>query len=406
MRLRKSVIIVFILIILIVIGVSIGIHFYHEKYDYKYIEINPNSFEIEVFSTVQLSSLVTNVELKDDVLISTNSIGTQEFEIKYLKDNKRYKSNIKVTVEDNTAPVIFKSGTVTTYVGEEIDIINSIYAGDNYDNNPKREIIGEYDIDTIGTYNLTYRVTDSSDNENERDFKLVVKQKPKNTGSSTSTNTSIKHERTLFNDIVETHKNDNTMIGIDISKWQGTIDFEKVRDAGCEFVIIRLGHQKGLHGELIVDPYFKQNLENAKKAGLKVGVYLYTYSSSVEESIDQAKWALKQIGNEKLDLGISYDWESWAVFNKLNLSFYNFTKVGDSFLDYVEEKGYKGYLYSSKYYLENIWTEEKHNIWLAHYTSNTTYTGPYSIWQMCSNGKISGINGDVDIDILYLNNKK
>ena len=402
MKLKKKVkIALLIIFILIIIGVSVFI--YYDKYVYKEIEINPNSFDIEVFSEVKLSSLVTNVSLNEDMVIDTEYVGKQELEIKYKKDKKRYKSKITINVEDNIAPTVFVS-SVSTTEGTEIDLVNKFLAGDNYDNTPKKEIIGEYDFNKVGTYRLTYRIIDSSENETERNFTLTVKPKPKQTNkTSTSTSTSSNRVRTLFSDIVTKHKNDHTMIGIDVSKWQGEIDFNKVKEAGCEFVIIRLGYQKGLHGEMVVDPYFGENIKNAKAANLQVGVYVYTYASTVDEAKEQADWAIKSLGSYELDLGISYDWESWSIFNTLNLSYHNFTKVADTFLDYVEKYNNKGYLYSSKYYLENIWTEEKHNVWLAHYTSDTNYKGKYNIWQLCSNGKIDGINGDVDINVMYLN---
>ena len=75
--------------------------------------------------------------------------------------------------------------------------------------------------------------------------------------------------------------------------------------------------------------------------------------------------------------------------------------MAEAFLDEVEKDGYEGMLYSSKTYLENIWMNPKHDIWLAHYTDQTTYTGSYKMWQMCENGKVDGIDTLVDIDILY-----
>ena len=404
MKFKKSVKITFVIIIVLIL-LAISIFVYRDKYSYKELVITPNSFEVEVFSKIKLSSLFKDISLKEDIVINTEKVGVQELEFKYIKNKKKYKSKITINVEDNVAPTVFVK-TVSTTEGTKIDLINKFIAGDNYDNTPKKEIIGEYDFNKIGTYSLTYKITDSSENETERSFKLIVKERPKTKTTTTSSNntTNNNRKRTLFSNIVDKHKTSKTMVGIDVSKWQGKIDFEKVSEAGCEFVIIRLGYQKGLHGEMVIDPYFKENIKKAKEAQLKVGVYVYTYASTIEEAKEQASWAIKNLGYYKLDLGISYDWESWSYFNKLNLSFYNFTKVADAFLDYVEKHNNKGFLYSSKYYLENIWVEEKHNIWLAHYTSNTTYKGKYSIWQLCSNGKIDGINGDVDIDIMYLNN--
>jgi GH25 family lysozyme M1 (1,4-beta-N-acetylmuramidase) len=162
-----------------------------------------------------------------------------------------------------------------------------------------------------------------------------------------------------------------------------------------------LGYQKGINGDMIVDPYFTKNIKAAKKEGLLVGVYIYTYASSKEDAIKQADWARKSLEDYEIDLGISYDWEEFRLFSKLNLSYYHFTEVANTFLDYLDKYNLAGMLYSSKYYLENIWTKTNHDVWLAHYTSKTTYKGKYKMWQLSSSGKIDGIKGAVDIDIMY-----
>ena len=309
-------------------------------------------------------------------------------------EEEKYRGHIVINIVDLVPPTILASSTYTVTIGSTKDLINSIICGDNYDNKPERKIIGDYDFNQEGTYNLTYYAKDSSGNESTKDFKLKVV--PKTTSTTTTTT-----KTTSFTSIIEQYKNDNTEIGIDVSKWQGTIDFEKVKEAGCEFVIIRLGHQKGIDGELILDPYYQENIEKATQANLKVGVYLYTYAKSREDALTQAQWVIENIGPYELELGVSYDWESWTLFNELDLSFYNFNKVANTFFTTIEKAGYNSMLYSSKYYLENIWTSENKDIWLAHYTSKTDYQGSYKLWQMTSNGRIDGINGAVDINILY-----
>ncbi len=244
---------------------------------------------------------------------------------------------------------------------------------------------------------MSYYAVDSSGNESSKDFTIKVIEKPK----SSSGGSNGKQKLNSFSDVYEKYKKDNNHIGIDVSKYQGNIDFNKVKESGCEFVIIRLGYQKGINGELVLDNYFKSNIENATKAGLKIGVYIYTYAKDKNDAINQAKWAIQNVGNYKLDLGISYDWESWDYFNYLNLSYYNFNEVANTFLNHVEKSGYNAYLYSSKYYLENIWLESKYKVWLAHYTESTNYKGKYSMWQLMSTGSIDGIVGAVDIDIMY-----
>ena len=99
---------------------------------------------------------------------------------------------------------------------------------------------------------------------------------------------------------------------------------------------------------------------------------------------------------------IAFDWENWNSFNDYNLSFFGLTDMAHTFLDTINKAGYEGLLYSSKNYLERIWLPTKYDTWLAHYTKKTNYEGNYKFWQLCDDGRVDGINGAVDIDILYL----
>ena len=106
-----------------------------------------------------------------------------------------------------------------------------------------------------------------------------------------------------------------------------------------------------------------------------------------------------------MDLPIVFDWENWNKWNTYKLSFHEINEIANAYMSTAKEKGYEGMLYSSKFYLETIWQNKKEfPVWLAHYTNNaktSSYKGKYQIWQLCNNGHIDGINGDVDIDVLY-----
>ena len=206
----------------------------------------------------------------------------------------------------------------------------------------------------------------------------------------------------MIEDIIKEHKKENTKIGIDVSKWQEKIDWEKVKSSGVEFAIIRVGYQTKYDGEYIIDPYFKENIEGAIKVGLPVGIYFYSYAKTEKQAIEQAEWIKEQISGYEISLPIAFDWESWTSFNSAGMSFNTINKIANAFLDKLVDSGYKGMLYGSKTYLINIWKPTKHDTWLAHYTNKTNYDGDYSIWQMCDTGKVNGIKGNVDIDIMYL----
>jgi rhodanese-related sulfurtransferase len=143
------------------------------------------------------------------------------------------------------------------------------------------------------------------------------------------------------------------------------------------------------------------NIEGFNNVGIPVGIYFYSYANSKESAIRDANWVLEQIRGYKIDLPIVYDWESWSFYNEFNQSFYSLSMSAKAYLDTMKNAGYQGMLYSSKNYLEKAWFNIGYDIWLAHYTTKTSYTGPYKYWQMCSNGKIDGIAGNVDINIYY-----
>ena len=191
------------------------------------------------------------------------------------------------------------------------------------------------------------------------------------------------------------------MIGIDISRWQGEIDFEQIKKDGCEFVIIRMAVSNGPDDEIGLDSKFKEYIKKAKKAGLNVGVYVYTSASSIDEIKKQAKFVRKNLNKIKLDFPIGYDFEDWSEIKKYKLNKHDLISFVDEFYNIVKKDGYDVMLYSSKFYLENVWNNEKYATWLAHYTDNTNYKGNYIMWQMTNIGVINGINGNVDIDIYY-----
>lgn len=401
---KKYIIVLLVLLLIIIAGVITGVFLYREKLRKDQLELERRirlnrTINVEVYEETTIKEMFSAepIEIIYEDKIDNKSIGRKKINIKYKDSKRKYKSHVYVNVVDTTPPVIFSKASYKLYKGKNIDFVNEILCGDNYDDKPIRKIIGEYDIGKVGNYKVKYYAEDSRGNSNEKEFTIKVVEKPNNSGGSTSSSPKLND----FNEVLKTYKNNNTEVGIDVSKWQNEIDFEKVKDAGAEFVIMRLGIQNGIGGELTLDNYFKKNIEEATKAGLKIGVYLYTYASSKSDALNQAKWVIENLGNYKVDLGVSYDWESWKNFNKINLSFYKFTEVADTFLDYIKNNGYNAMLYGSKYYLENVWQEKNHDVWLAQYTSKTNYSGKYRVWQIMSTGKIDGISGAVDIDILY-----
>lgn len=365
--------------------------------------VNKSIDEIEVYEKVDIKdfNLSSNAELDlNGIDISTNSIGNKIIEVPLKYKGKNYIYQLKYKVVDKQAPkYISASGYRTILLNGKTNFCDDIVFGDNYDREPKCRIDGIIDNKNVGKYLVEYVITDSSNNERRKKLTVNVIEKYETTNKVKQEKQNLK-----FSDVIENHKNDSTMIGIDISRYQGDIDFEKIKNAGCEFVIMRIGINSDINKDLSMDSYYLKNIEGAKKVGLKIGVYVYSSATNVDKAIEHAKWVVKNLHGEKLDLGIAFDWENWSKFRKYKINIHELNNVFDAFATYVKANGYKPMLYSSKFYLENIW-ENKNNeaVWLAHYTNHTSYAGPYYIWQMSCIGKIDGINADVDIDILYKN---
>jgi GH25 family lysozyme M1 (1,4-beta-N-acetylmuramidase) len=136
--------------------------------------------------------------------------------------------------------------------------------------------------------------------------------------------------------------------------------------------------------------------------GLDVGIYFFSYANSNSLAKKDALWVLDQIKDYKVTLPIAFDWEDFQNFNDYNLSFFGLTDMANTFLDTITEHGYEGMIYGSKSYLEKIWLPTNYDTWLAHYTKQTNYEKEYKFWQICDDGQIDGIDGAVDIDIMYV----
>lgn len=393
-KVLKIIAIILILIILIFGGIAT---YSYLRVKYAKIEVKlVDDLTLEFNDKKKVSDYIKSINGKivNDHTIDSTKLGVQEIKFKFVNDdNIKVNYSYKITVKDTVAPVVWLNNVYSVSRGSN-NFKDKILCGDNYDNKPKCEVIGDYDLNTAGIYPLVFKATDNSGNVTEKNFDLKVYEPTPSKYTPVVTETD-------FNEVVSNYKNENTSIGIDVSGWQKDIDFEKLKNAKVEFIIIKVGGTKGTNGDYYVDSKFKQNIENANKYNIPVGIYFYSYASSSKEAINDAKWLLKQIKGYKVELPIAFDWEDFNDFNSYNLSFFGLTTMAEDFLKTVEKAGYKGMIYGSKNYLEKIWLPTKYNIWLAHYTDKTNYSGNYKFWQMCDDGKVSGISTPVDIDIMY-----
>lgn len=192
--------------------------------------------------------------------------------------------------------------------------------------------------------------------------------------------------------------------GIDVSHHNGDINWTKVKNSGIEFAIIRTGY--GIKNDSQIDKKFKQNIEGAKKAGIDVGVYHYSYATNSRQAVDEAKFCLQIVADYDLDYPICYDIEDENIF-KYNKQ--TKTDMCISFCDTIEMSGHYAMLYANPNWLNNhLYSEQllkRYDLWLAHYgVDNPSFA--CGIWQKTDKGKVDGINGYVDLDIAYKDYKK
>ena len=399
----KVFIILLIISIIIVITTIFGIKYY-EKWriaNAKIIVVLEDNLELEVFNDAKLSDFLKSINgtLIDDFKINTTTIGQKTINFKYINEEDIEVSyGFNINVVDKTPPIIFSSTSFSVTEGYTGNLAKELFCGDNYDDFPKCELTGTYDYNTPGNYQVTFTGTDSSNNISINNFTLTVKPK-KTTSQTPSTTTPAKTQN--FADLYAKYKTENTKIGLDVSHWQGDIDFQKVKDAGVGFVFIRVGTQKGIGGEYYLDKKFEQNINGFQNVGIPVGIYFYSYANSINSAKKEARWIVEQLKPYKIDLPVAFDWENWSFYQEFNKSFYNLTEMANTYLQVLEKAGYKGMLYSSKNYLEKVWFKTKYPVWLAHYTEQTSYQGEYKVWQLCSNGRIPGIYGNVDVNVMY-----
>lgn len=195
-------------------------------------------------------------------------------------------------------------------------------------------------------------------------------------------------------------------MGIDVSKWNGSIDWNAVRNSGVSYVIIRCGYRGSSTGALIEDPKFVSNIKGAKAAGLKVGVYFFTQAVNEVEAVEEASMVLNLVKGYGLNYPVFLDVEaSGGRGDSINAS--TRTAVCKAFCATIQNSGYSAGIYANKTWLTsyiNTGSLTGYKIWLAQYAAAPSYTATrYDMWQYSSKGRVSGISGNVDMNISYLN---
>lgn len=198
--------------------------------------------------------------------------------------------------------------------------------------------------------------------------------------------------------------NGSGVLGIDVSTWNGNIDWTKVKNSGVSYAIIRTGFRGSTQGSLVEDNKFRKNIQGATNAGLKVGVYFFSQAVNEVEAVEEASMVLSQIKGYKITYPVFIDVEP-SNGRADSLSADARTRVINAFCQTIQNGGYRAGIYANKTWLNskmNVSALSGYKIWLAQYNSTVTYGGRYDMWQYSSKGSVSGISGNVDMNLSYM----
>lgn len=194
-------------------------------------------------------------------------------------------------------------------------------------------------------------------------------------------------------------------LGIDVSEWQPAVDWQAVKEAGVEFVMIRVGYRGTEQGALHPDGSAQSHYEGAKAAGLKVGCYFFSQAITVAEALDEAELTLQLTENWELDMPMVYDWEYVSeTARTANVSPRTLTDATKAFCERVRSAGHTPMVYfnanqaSQRLYLSEL---TDYGFWLAQYRYTMNYAYKVDMWQFTCTGTVPGIEGDVDLNLWF-----
>ena len=190
--------------------------------------------------------------------------------------------------------------------------------------------------------------------------------------------------------------------GIDVSMHQGNIDFEKVKNSGVKFVIIRCNNWNEITNQVEKDPCFERNYKAAKAAGFDIGAYYYTWECSASGAARDAELCMSYLKGKKFEYPIYFDLEWSKAFAQGKATCDAMVRA---LCGRLEDNGYFAGLYISRIPLQTYISPDvasSYSLWIAEYGAKCNYDGLFGMWQYSSTGRISGINGDVDLDECYV----
>ena len=197
-----------------------------------------------------------------------------------------------------------------------------------------------------------------------------------------------------------------SMVGIDVSEHNGTIDFKKVKESGIEFVFIRIGWRGYTKGGIYKDEMFETYYKDAKENNLKIGIYFFSQAVSTDEAKQEAQFVLDTLGDKTINLPIVYDYETVEDENGRanNLTLFEVSNNAKAFFSLLENK-YQVMLYANTPLLK-LYSQElldKYPLWYAQFHHTPETDTNFNIWQYSENGEVEGIEKPTDLNIMMIN---
>ncbi len=329
-------------------------------------------------------------EKEDDILKDSHNITSSELE--FWKD-----------VPTATPSPKEDEGELTPYRGSDEDESSSSSKSDSDKPDVSEEGEGslnkndsnDEDLDKEGYLTVT-------DEKGKKTYYEIIKDAAKN-------DYDLKNSLVNENGILTYKDNKRESVkGVDLSKYNGTVDFNKLKDAGVGFVMLRLGSRGYGTGKITLDEKFVEYAQNAQLAGIQIGAYFYSQAVNETEAVEEANYIVGAVSGFNIKYPIAIDIErvlnDEARTDKLTNE--ERTKMVSTFCDTVKSYGYKPIIYASREMLVadlNLEELSDYDVWLSDETIPTDYPYRFSMWQYNKKGRIDGITGDIDLDISFIN---
>lgn len=242
----------------------------------------------------------------------------------------------------------------------------------------------------------------------------LIMKKPETVPVSTSMlqGHSFDWNNLRFDDPIRHYSDENfeTVLGIDVSYHQGEIDWQKVKNSGVGFAMIRVGYRGYETGKIVEDSCFEKNVQGALDAGVEVGFYFFSQAISEEEAREEANFVLERIKNLQVHYPIVFDMEIVSDNDRIvSVSMNEKTRIAKAFCEEIKENGYDPMIYGSTSWLLNrILMEEvsEYPVWVAEYSTTPSFPHSFQMWQYTKKGSVDGIEGDVDMNLWFKNKEK